>query len=318
MPTTFEWVRERLIAEGPRGMCCADVLKEIREAPVPRTGGTYHSFSRSFWCLVQLGYVERTGEIRPAYQRGVEPPVPGIMAYGVFYSISETGINTDPDNWVNPYKTLYPEIANRPPGFWMQYYKPTGRPRGRPRIERVRRRRRAQPEEVSPRPPITAPGFIEPVLEPRAIVPVAPGEGRRVIRVSPSAILQGKLDALRPQVDALQRDASGITELESEFGRILDEALEILEPESPKEVGDPGYVPPPPGREPGRRVFQDELIKVEAIAEKVENASRGFETMRQGLLLMYRARADANEADFNAGGAVYVEGWNEVDICCAK
>ena len=65
----------------------------------------YHSFSRYFHFLKQLGWVERTGREEPsAIQQYYSPAPPRV-----YYRLTHKGIEAPDYEWSNPQLTLYPE-----------------------------------------------------------------------------------------------------------------------------------------------------------------------------------------------------------------
>lgn len=65
----------------------------------------YHSFSRYFHFLKQLGWVERTGKEEPsAIQQYYSPAPPRV-----YYRLTRKGIEAPDYEWSNPQLTLYPE-----------------------------------------------------------------------------------------------------------------------------------------------------------------------------------------------------------------
>ena len=133
---TFEFVRERLVQAGAAGASPADLFKALRESEVKRRGGTYSSFFRYFHMLFKLGWVVRTNNTAPAYQRGVEET--GVLSDKRFYRISQKGKKAPPDDWGHPQSTLYPAYAEK--GRSGKWYTPSWRGPGRPRKERRRRK----------------------------------------------------------------------------------------------------------------------------------------------------------------------------------
>lgn len=65
----------------------------------------YHSFSRYFHLLKQLGWVEFTGEEEPAAMQEYDPDAPPRR----YYRLSQKGIKASDREWSNPQLTLYPQ-----------------------------------------------------------------------------------------------------------------------------------------------------------------------------------------------------------------
>lgn len=131
MITTGEFVRQRLIEAGERGVVIADLHSERKqhysELGLRPVRGVYQSFARYFALLRQLGFVEKTGETEPSKARGSEY---GLEKPRTFYRITTTGINAAIEDWYNPRLALHP----RPIGMKRKnYHKPKGGKRGRPR-----------------------------------------------------------------------------------------------------------------------------------------------------------------------------------------
>lgn len=257
MATTFEFVRVRLVEVSRSGVSVADLLKQIRTADVARRNGVYDSFRRYFHVLVKLGWVTRMSKSAPSFQRGVDES--GILSDKGFYRLTQKGRDASDDDWKAPRKVLYPEYAES--GAWRKWYIPTGKPRGRPKVKKVRRERRIA-EVVTPE-----------VAQREIVVRERPRERRRVIRLTPSQSINNKLQELLPRIDAVaeSRDAVEIDSLEQELEQLFDRTLNAIE-----------------------SATGDEAKSLERTAQRLERASDGFTDMRSGIRV-------SNEVTFRRG-----------------
>lgn len=129
---TGEFVRQRLIEAGDKGVVIADLHRERKEhyseLELRPIRGVYQSFARFFYYLFQLGFIEKTGETEPSKGKGDDYKLQSDRTY---YRITTTGINADIVKWYNPRLALHP----RPIGEKRKnYHKAKGTKRGRPRI----------------------------------------------------------------------------------------------------------------------------------------------------------------------------------------
>ena len=90
MLTTGEYVRNALIAAGDAGCCISDLHKWRKEYPELRVWGTYQSFVRFFRWLIQLEWVERTGQTEVAHSKGDGYE---LASPRIFYRITPKGIS---------------------------------------------------------------------------------------------------------------------------------------------------------------------------------------------------------------------------------
>ena len=133
MFTTGQWIREKLIEAGEKGVVIADLHKERKanwkELGLIYKGGTYSSFAKLFNFLWQLGWVERTGETEVSHSKGGSTELFSSRAY---YCISGKGLTHLEQDWHDPIAALHPEWSGSLRR--QKYYSPTGESRGRPRI----------------------------------------------------------------------------------------------------------------------------------------------------------------------------------------
>jgi hypothetical protein len=90
----------------------------------------YHSFSRYFHLLKQLGWVEPTGEEEAAAIQDYYPEAPPRR----YYRLTRKGIKASKREWSNPQLTLYPERG-------LEYYRNKRKQRRYSRKKPTRRRR---------------------------------------------------------------------------------------------------------------------------------------------------------------------------------
>ena len=133
MPTTGQFIRARLIEAGGKGVVIADLHKERkanwRELGLVYKTGTYHSLSRLFYFLQQLGWVEATGETEEAFAKGTTSI---LLAPRTYYRITDDGLTHPEEDWMDPLSAKYPELTGSERAS--KYRLPTGKPRGRPRL----------------------------------------------------------------------------------------------------------------------------------------------------------------------------------------
>lgn len=77
----------------------------LRRIPYNLVKCRYHSFSRYFHWLKQLGWVERTGEEEPSAIQDFYPPAPPR----IYYRLTKKGIEAPDYEWSRPQLVLYPE-----------------------------------------------------------------------------------------------------------------------------------------------------------------------------------------------------------------
>jgi hypothetical protein len=90
----------------------------------------YHSFSRYFHLLKQLGWVEPTGEEEAAAIQDYYPEAPPRR----YYRLTRKGIKASKREWSNPQLTLYPERG-------LEYYRNKRKQHRYSRKKPTRRRR---------------------------------------------------------------------------------------------------------------------------------------------------------------------------------
>jgi len=138
MTTMFEWLREELVTAGDQGICLADLHSKRKEhweeLDLRQVTGTYNSFAISFAVLIRLGWVELTGEEEPSYIQRSYPEAPPRK----YYRITPEGLSVPVTEWHRPIVTLMNKHSKRYPTAkdhkYKRVYKPTGRPRGAPRM----------------------------------------------------------------------------------------------------------------------------------------------------------------------------------------
>lgn len=158
--TNGQFIRQRLIEAGDRGVVIADLHKERKathkEAGIIFKGGTYQSFARLFYFLEQLKWVEPTGVKEPGVTKG---NAHRLLSSRTYYRITSEGLSRSETDWTDPIAILHPEWAGSKRS--LKYRVPTGRPIGRPRI--------APPKpivEKPPKPPVKrVPKKVVPVVE---------------------------------------------------------------------------------------------------------------------------------------------------------
>lgn len=131
--TNGEFIRQRLIEAGDRGVVIADLHRERKanhiELGVIYKGGTYQSFSRLFYFLEQLKWVEPTGVKEPGITKG---DAHRLLSSRTYYRITSEGLAHLEVDWTDPIAVLHPEWAGSSRS--LKYRVPTGMPRGRPRV----------------------------------------------------------------------------------------------------------------------------------------------------------------------------------------
>lgn len=240
------FIRDQVVQAGPTGVSPADLFKTLRTTSNVRyRGGSYASFYRQFYWLIQAGYVVRIDRTEPSYQRGVA--VSGVLAPKQFYALTRRGRQVASERWENPEGLIHKERLS--PDWWRKYYTPTGRPRGRPRGVARRLRR---PSVVSIEAP--TPEEVAPTLE----VAPAPPEERRRVRISPSESIIRRIEALQPDYLAFSTDPTRVR------AKVLEDALLKVWEQADNMLA---------------RTTGDEREKVRALAEALVDASTGFADM---------------------------------------
>ena len=243
MTTTFEFVREQLVAAGRQGVSQADLFVALRQATIARRRkGTYSSFNQRFHTLIRLGLVERMKKTAPGFTKYSN--LPDILSDKTFYRITREGREAPISVWVNPFVANYPEYEDK-----SKYYMPTGRSRGRPRAERVRRRRVERRERAA-------------IPEARPVVAEPVRERRRRLRIPVSQQIESELPALRERIEALRasRDLAEVGDLEQVMVRLFDRAVDALEQAS-----------------------GEERERLSVLASRLETAPEGWDDVRAGI-----------------------------------
>lgn len=246
MTTTFEFVREQLVAAGRAGISQADLFVALRQATIERrSGGTYESFHKMFHVLVRLGFVERMVKTAPGITK--YGGLAGVLADKTFYRITREGRQAPESVWRNPYVANYPQYEDK-----SRYYTPTGRPRGRPRAERRRRRARALVEGVS----------IVAVPEVPEARPEPVRERRRRLRIPVAQQVESDLPALRESIEALRvsRSLAEVSTVRNVMVRLFDRVVDAL-------VGAEG----------------EERERLNALVARLERAPEGFDDVEAGI-----------------------------------
>ena len=107
-----QWIREKLIEAGSRGVVCADLYSELNElrkigkAPPTFRRMKLHSFYRYFAFLYQLKWIEETTETEPGYQKYGTARLRVDRRY---YRITKKGLDTSVTDWANPLASQYPD-----------------------------------------------------------------------------------------------------------------------------------------------------------------------------------------------------------------
>jgi hypothetical protein len=130
MPTG-NWIKEKLIEAGDRGVCPADLFRDRRanysELGLREPTGIMHSFEVFFAVLIRLHWVEKTSEEEVAFRKGttdeLNPSIPRK-----YYRITKEGLAQQEIAWSYPMKTLmllhperYPKAIN---GKYLRVRKP--------------------------------------------------------------------------------------------------------------------------------------------------------------------------------------------------
>ena len=133
MPTNGQWIKEELVSAASKGVVIADLHKKRKarheELGITYRKGTYSSFVRLFRWLIDLKWVEQTGEMETAFAKGNDHELKGSRIY---YRLTTEGLAHSETDWYDPLATKHPEWAGSERR--KKYVLPTGKPRGRPRI----------------------------------------------------------------------------------------------------------------------------------------------------------------------------------------
>jgi len=96
-------------------------IKELTEyysarIPYKLHKARYHSFSRYFHWLKQLGWVERTGKEQTSTIQGylIDAGKPPDAPPRIYYRLTQKGIDAPDWEWSRPQLALYPEIGGVP------------------------------------------------------------------------------------------------------------------------------------------------------------------------------------------------------------
>ncbi|GAJ09238.1 unnamed protein product [marine sediment metagenome] len=112
MPTTGQFIRERLVAAAEKGVVIADLHKERkanwRELGLTYKAGTYSSFCRLFFFLEQLNWVERTSKTETAFAKG---SMTELLIPRTYYRITDEGLSHLEIDWMDPLSAKYPELT---------------------------------------------------------------------------------------------------------------------------------------------------------------------------------------------------------------
>lgn len=149
MPTTGQFIRERLVEAAKKGVVIADLHKERRanwrELGLVYKTGTYQSFCRLFFFLEQLKWVERTDKTEASHAKG---GITELIAPRIYYRITDEGLAHGIIDWTDPLSAKYPELTGSARAT--KYRLPSGRPRGRPRLGPPVVKRPPKPRVVKP------------------------------------------------------------------------------------------------------------------------------------------------------------------------
>lgn len=147
MPTTGQFIRQRLIDAGDKGVVMADLHRERkanwRELGITYKGGTYMSFVRLFRWLIDLGWVEQTGETEAAFAKG---DAYELKSPRIYYRITKEGLARPDTDFYDLITTVHPEWSGSQRST--KYRLPTGKPRGRPRIGPPKIKKLPKPPKV--------------------------------------------------------------------------------------------------------------------------------------------------------------------------
>ena len=170
-----------------------------------------------------------------------------VLVDKTFYRITRDGRQAPESVWRNPYVANYPQYEDK-----SRYYTPTGRPRGRPRVERRRRRARVLVEEM----PIVE------VSEAPEARPEPVRERRRRLRIPVSQQIENELPVLRERIEALRvsRDLSEVDALETTMLRLFDRAIDTLDEAS-----------------------GEERERLNSLVTRLETAPEGFDDVQAGI-----------------------------------
>lgn len=147
MPTTGQWIREKLIGAGDKGVVISDLHRERkanwRTLGITYKGGTYMSFVRLFRWLIDLKWVEQTGEREVAFAKG---DTYELKSNRIYYRLTKEGLLRPVDDFYDLITTVHPEWSGSLRST--KYRLPTGKPRGRPRIGPPKIKKLPKPVEV--------------------------------------------------------------------------------------------------------------------------------------------------------------------------
>jgi len=133
MPTNGQWIKEELVSAASKGVVIADLHKKRKvqheELGITYRKGTYHSFARYFYFLVQLKWVEKTGEEEVSHTKGDSYE---LLAPRTYYRITSEGLARSDTDWYDLLATTHKKWTGSERR--KKYVLPSGRPRGRPRI----------------------------------------------------------------------------------------------------------------------------------------------------------------------------------------
>ena len=175
-----------------------------------------------------------------------------VLADKTFYRITSDGRQASEDAWRNPYTVNYPEYKHKG-----KYYTPTGRPRGRPRVERGRRRR---VERVGAEREVTE--VLAEMARPAEARPEPVRERKRRLRIPVSQQIESELPALRERIVALRvsRDLAEVDALEATMLRLFDRAIDAVDEAS-----------------------GEERERLSSIVRRLETAPEGYDDVRAGI-----------------------------------
>ncbi len=151
MPTNGQFIRLRLVEAADEGVVIADLHRERksnwRSLGIAYKKGTYQSFARLFYWLVQLGWVELTGITETSHTKGGHLEV---LSPRTYYRITSTGLSHPEIEWTDLIVIAHPEWSGSERA--RRYRLPSGRPRGRPRIgPPIKKKERKVPKVRKPK-----------------------------------------------------------------------------------------------------------------------------------------------------------------------
>lgn len=111
MLTVAQWIREKLIMAGDKGICPADLFRERKanysELGLRKPTGIMHSFEVAFSVLIRLKWVELTGEEEVVFRKGTVDELHSGEAFRKYYRITPEGLAQPESAWYNPLFTKY-------------------------------------------------------------------------------------------------------------------------------------------------------------------------------------------------------------------